>query len=99
LHSFYGLTFIIGHVTPEAQLGGPIALVEDGDKVLVDANTKKIEWLVDDATVEARRAKWEQKGERPFKANRGVLFRYARDVAVSFSNNASGTISDVSVYQ
>ncbi|KAG8855800.1 hypothetical protein FRC20_000703, partial [Serendipita sp. 405] len=73
--------FIIGHVTPEAQLGGPIALVEDGDKILVDAQTRKIEWLVDDATKEARRDKWRQMGERPLKVKRGVLFRYIRDVA------------------
>ncbi|KAG8812040.1 hypothetical protein FRC19_003418, partial [Serendipita sp. 401] len=73
--------FIIGHVTPEAQLGGPIALVEDGDKILVDAQTRKIEWLVDDATKEARRDKWRQMGERPLKFKRGVLFRYTRDVA------------------
>ncbi|KAG8806372.1 hypothetical protein FRC17_005056 [Serendipita sp. 399] len=73
--------FIIGHVTPEAQLGGPIALVEDGDKILVDAQTRAIEWLVDDATREARRDKWRQKGERAFKVKRGALLRYVRDVA------------------
>ena len=74
---------IPGHVTPEAHVGGPIALVEDGDRVAVDATMRTIEWLVDAATQEARKQKWEQKGERPYTVKRGVLLRYARDVAVS----------------
>ncbi|PVF98197.1 putative dihydroxy-acid dehydratase [Serendipita vermifera] len=73
--------FIIGHVTPEAQLGGPIALIEDGDKILVDATSRKIEWLVDEATKEHRLEKWRQRGERKLRAERGILLRYARDVA------------------
>lgn len=73
--------FIIGHVTPEAHVGGPIALVEDGDRIVVDATTRKIEWLVDPATQEARKTKWAQKGERPYNVKRGILLRYARDVA------------------
>jgi dihydroxy-acid dehydratase len=74
---------VIGHVTPEAQLGGPIALVEDGDRILVDATSRKIEWLVDEATMQHRREKWLQKGERKLRAERGILLRYARDVNVS----------------
>ncbi|KLO14627.1 dihydroxy-acid dehydratase [Schizopora paradoxa] len=72
--------FIIGHVVPEAQVGGPIALVKDGDKILVDAASRSIEWLVDEATKLERQKEWEA-NDHPLKVRRGVLFRYARDVA------------------
>lgn len=72
-----------GHVTPEAQLGGPLALVKDGDRIIVDATTRQIDWLVDNETKEARRKEWETQGKRELKVKRGVLYRYARDVAVS----------------
>jgi len=72
-----------GHVTPEAQLGGPIALVKDGDRIVVDATTRQIDWLVDNETKEVRRKEWETQGKRDLKFKRGVLYRYARDVAVS----------------
>ncbi|THH09401.1 hypothetical protein EW145_g2054 [Phellinidium pouzarii] len=72
--------FIIGHVVPEAQVGGPIALVRDGDKIVVDAMTRTIEWLVDDESKAQRQKEWETT-VHPLKAKRGVLFRYARDVA------------------
>ncbi|ORY75929.1 dihydroxy-acid dehydratase [Leucosporidium creatinivorum] len=69
--------FIIGHVSPEAAVGGPIALVEDGDEIHIDAEKCTIDVGVDDATLEARRAKWTP--PKP-KHTRGVLYRYARDV-------------------
>jgi len=72
--------FIIGHITPEAQLGGPIAFVQDGDIVRIDAETNTIEWLVHDKVAAERKAAWEATGPRAFKVKRGVLFRYARDV-------------------
>jgi len=72
--------FIIGHVVPEAQVGGPIALVQDGDRIVLDADEKRIDWLVDEDTKKKRQAEWE-KGSHPLKERRGVLFRYARDVA------------------
>lgn len=72
--------FIIGHVVPEAQVGGPIALVKDGDKILVDAASRTIEWLVDETTKQERQKEWAAK-DHPLKVRRGVLFRYARDVA------------------
>jgi len=64
-------------------LGGPLALVKDGDRIIVDAATRQIDWLVDDETKEARRKEWETHGKRDLKVKRGVLYRYARDVAVS----------------
>ncbi|KAI5480878.1 dihydroxy-acid dehydratase [Pseudohyphozyma bogoriensis] len=69
--------FIIGHVTPEAQVGGPIALVQDGDIVTVDADNRTIDVEVDEATFAARRKDW---AAPPLKHKRGVLYRYARDV-------------------
>lgn len=70
-------------VTPEAQVGGPIALVKDGDSIVIHATTRKIQWLVSDSEQAARRKEWEVSGKKPLKERRGVLFRYARDVAVS----------------
>lgn len=69
--------FIIGHVTPEAQDGGPIALVEDGDRVHIDAVANTLSVAVDDATWSARRARWQAP---PLQATRGTLFKYIRAV-------------------
>ena len=75
--------FIIGHVVPEAQVGGPIALVQDGDRIIIDAADRTINWLVDDAEIARRRKEWEAAGPlpRPFREKRGILYKYARDVA------------------
>ncbi|KAI0762141.1 dihydroxy-acid and 6-phosphogluconate dehydratase [Trametes elegans] len=70
--------FIIGHVVPEAFVGGPIALVEDGDKIVIDAVNRTIDWVVPEEEQQRRRAKWVQ---REYREKRGVLYRYARDVA------------------
>lgn len=72
-----------GHVVPEARLGGPIALVKDGDKIIVDADNRSIDWLVDEAEQARRKKEWEASDKGEFREKRGVLFRYARDVAVS----------------
>ncbi len=65
---------------PEAFVGGPIALVQDGDKIVIDTESRAINWLVDEEEQKRRREKWTQ---REFSEKRGVLYRYARDVAVS----------------
>jgi dihydroxy-acid dehydratase len=69
--------FIIGHVTPEAQQGGPIALVEDGDTVTIDATTRSIELQIDEPELERRRAAWTAP---PLKATYGTLAKYIRAV-------------------
>jgi dihydroxy-acid dehydratase len=69
--------FIIGHITPEAQVGGPIALVEAGDRIVIDAVGKSIDLLVDPEVLEARRLAWTAP---PLKATRGTLARYIRTV-------------------
>jgi len=67
--------FIIGHITPEAQDGGPIALVQDGDRIIVDATDCKISVDVSDAELARRRAAWMAP---PVKATHGVLGKYVR---------------------
>ena len=69
--------FIIGHVTPEAQEGGPIALVEDGDRITIDAEDNSIHVELTDDELAARRAKWHMPA---FKATRGTLYKYIKNV-------------------
>jgi dihydroxy-acid dehydratase len=67
--------FCVGHVAPEAVDGGPIALVADGDRIVIDVDAKTIDLLVDDATLAARRAEWKLPAPR---YTSGVLAKYAR---------------------
>jgi dihydroxy-acid dehydratase len=67
--------FIVGHVTPEAQDGGPIALVRDGDRITIDAERNVIDVAVSEAEMQARRAAWTAP---PLKAQRGTLAKYIR---------------------
>lgn len=67
----------IGHVSPEAAVGGPIALIEEGDMISIDIPNTKINVAVDDATLEARRAKWQPREPR---ITTGYLRRYAAQV-------------------
>jgi dihydroxy-acid dehydratase len=79
--------FIIGHITPEAQVGGPIALVEDGDRIIIDVNKLLIDWQVSDEEIAARRARWTP---RPLKATRGTLYKYIKTV----SSASLGCVTD-----
>ena len=67
--------FIVGHITPEAQEGGPIALVRDGDRITIDAKTRELTLDVDAAELAARRGTWTPP---PLKATNGVLGKYVR---------------------
>jgi dihydroxy-acid dehydratase len=69
--------FLIGHVCPEAQDGGPIALVRDGDRIAIDAKKNAIELEVPTAELARRRAAWTAP---PLKATRGTLAKYIRSV-------------------
>jgi len=71
--------FIVGHVVPEAQHGGPIALVRDGDRIRIHGPDRKIDLLVDASELAARRAAWSAP-PLPDRARRGVLARYVRSV-------------------
>jgi dihydroxy-acid dehydratase len=64
----------IGHISPEGADGGPIALIEEGDQILIDIPARKIELLVDEATLKERRAKWHPPEPR---IRGGYLARYA----------------------
>jgi dihydroxy-acid dehydratase len=69
--------FIVGHVTPEAQAGGNLALVEDGDQVTLDAESRTITLEVPDETLAARREAWTPPD---FKARCGTLYKYIKNV-------------------
>ena len=69
--------FIVGHVTPEAQEGGPIALVRDGDQITIDAQANRIDVALSDEELARRRAAWRPP---PVKATRGILAKYIRCV-------------------
>ena len=71
--------FLIGHIVPEAQEGGPIALIRDGDEVVIDAETRRLDLLVDEKEVERRKGEWTQPGP---KYQKGTLKKYARYVAL-----------------
>jgi len=73
--------FIIGHVVPEARVGGPIALVRDGDRIIIDSATRKIDWLVDEDEQKHRKDEWLASDKNKLNVKRGILLRYARDVA------------------
>ena len=72
----YGM--VVGHVVPEAAAGGPIALVEEGDRITIDAEGRSLELHVDAAELAARKEKWQAPAPR---YTRGVLAKYARLVA------------------
>ena len=67
--------FCIGHVAPEAVEGGPIAFVEDGDRIVVDVRNHRIDLLVDEDTLAARRENWKIP---PPRYTTGVLAKFAR---------------------
>jgi len=79
--------FVIGHITPEAIVGGPIAFVEDGDRITVDAQKREITLHVSDADLAARRARW--RAPPPY-ADRGALAKYAKLV----SSASLGAVTD-----
>ena len=79
--------FVIGHITPEAVDGGPIALVEDGDSITVDAEARTITLEVNEEELAARRERW--KPPAPY-ATKGILAKYAKLV----SSASQGAVTD-----
>ncbi|MGZ3840049.1 MAG: dihydroxy-acid dehydratase [Flavisolibacter sp.] len=69
--------FVVGHITPEAFDGGTIALVQDGDRIELDATRNRITLHVPEEEIATRKAQWQQPG---LKARKGILFKYARTV-------------------
>ena len=78
---------VVGHVAPEAYVGGPIALIQEGDSIRIDAHTRTLQLLVDEAEIERRRAQWKQPSPR---YTRGVLAKFATLV----SSASIGAITD-----
>ena len=79
--------FVVGHVTPEAFEGGPIAIIEDGDEITINAENNEISLHVDQAEIEKRLANWQQPEPR---YKRGVLAKYAKSVGCA----SEGAITD-----
>ncbi len=79
--------FIIGHVVPEAQVGGPIALVKDGDHITINAETNDISVDVSDEEMSRRKSAWNMPA---YKANRGTLYKYIKVV----KNASEGCVTD-----
>ena len=79
--------FVVGHITPEAQEGGTIALVRDGDIITIDAESNLIEVNISDEELQKRKEKWQQP---PLKFSKGILYKYAHTV----SSASKGCVTD-----
>jgi dihydroxy-acid dehydratase len=80
--------FVVGHISPEAALGGPLALVKTGDAITIDAQSREISLHVGAAELKSRRKSW--KPPKPY-ARRGALAKYAREV----SSASLGAVTDL----
>ena len=69
--------FIVGHITPEAQEGGAIALVQNGDEITIDADQNEIKVHLSDEELASRKSQWKAPA---FKATRGTLYKYIKNV-------------------
>src|SRR5262249_33522297 len=79
--------FIVGHVTPEAQEGGPIGLVNNGDMITIDAKTNRIDVALSEQELAKRKAEWKAP---PLKFTRGTLYKYIKNV----KNASEGCVTD-----
>ncbi len=79
--------FVVGHITPEAYVGGPLAVVQDGDTISIDAANRRLHLHLSDAEIQARLARWHQPAPR---YTRGVLAKYAALV----SQASQGAVTD-----
>jgi dihydroxy-acid dehydratase len=96
---FSGATrgFCIGHVGPEAALGGPIALIEDGDEIMIDAEVGVIDLNVDSEILENRRKSWKPR-ETDYQS--GAIWRYAQNVGPAYKGAVThpGGAAETHVY-
>lgn len=79
--------FVVGHIVPEAQEGGVIGLVEDGDVITIDAELNTISVALSDEILDARRKNWKQP---PYKFQSGVLYKYIKNVSTA----SDGCVTD-----
>lgn len=80
--------FVVGHIAPEAQDGGPLALVKDGDTIRIDAKANTLDVLIPEEELQRRKNEWQP---RPLKKKSGVLYKYARFV----SSASEGCVTDM----
>ena len=79
--------FVVGHITPGAQEGGPLGLVKDGDMITIDARNKSIDLEVPEEELTLRKQAWVAP---EIKVKRGVLYKYAKTV----SSASTGCVTD-----
>ncbi|MBP6343831.1 MAG: dihydroxy-acid dehydratase, partial [Candidatus Omnitrophica bacterium] len=79
--------FVVGHITPEAYAGGPLAIVKDGDSITIDAQSRQMNLNIPDNEIKSRLSSWKQPAPR---YTRGVLAKYAKQV----SSASVGAITD-----
>ena len=79
--------FVVGHITPEASVGGNLALIEDGDLIVIDAVSNVLNLEISEETLAKRRSAWIPK---PLPATSGILLKYARTV----SSASEGCVTD-----
>ena len=82
---------VVGHVAPEAYVGGAIALVEEGDQITINAEERLLQLNVEDAVLAERRARWSAPKPR---YQRGVLAKYAKLV----SSSSLGAVTDCNLF-
>ncbi|AUT00790.1 dihydroxy-acid dehydratase [Nostoc sp. CENA543] len=85
----YGM--VVGHVAPEAAVGGAIALVEEGDSITIDAHSRLLQINISDEELASRRAKWQP---RPPRYTKGILAKYAKLV----SSSSVGAVTDLDLF-
>ncbi|KAA5549077.1 dihydroxy-acid dehydratase [Adhaeribacter rhizoryzae] len=79
--------FVVGHITPEAHVGGMLGLLQDGDKITIDAVNNRLEVDLSEEEIARRRAAWQ---ERPLRKTSGILYKYAKTV----SSASEGCVTD-----
>jgi len=79
--------FVVGHITPEAHVGGMLGLLQDGDTITIDAVNNRLEVALSEDEIARRRAAWQ---ERPLRKTSGILYKYAKTV----SSASEGCVTD-----
>lgn len=79
--------FVVGHIVPEAQEGGTIGLLQDGDVITIDAETNTLSVALSDTEIESRKKNWVQP---PYKFSKGVLYKYIKSVSTA----SKGCVTD-----